>query len=921
MRIITFGFLFILGFVISELHAQGAYFDNRYPPSPGRRSNNLSQRSRSRPQYGYRRGVRFQSAPREDDGQVQQLTDSPNSVNGINGGSNTVGGGVNGNGVRPDQQLREGDLDTTTVSTGLGDGSSSFSPSSSLSPGVSSNSDEPSGGSYAGDGSPISTPTSTGLVDDAEPNDVTPNVQSGIGEQGPIDNEGNSQGPSSGSFGSNNLRPGLNNGVNQQNIPGSTSSGYPTGTTPSGYSGSNGNGGVKRPVNGNGSRAPGVGTNGNGVGYSNGVNNGMNGGSSVTYSNGGSPGATSGNRMGRGPLNGNGISMNGNGGSRVNGQGLTNGNRNGNNYPGTNGVASGTGFPTTTTNGYSGNGVSNGADSGLPGMTNVVDSTGSGINGDSGVAPKPTSGGEGSGVSGYSGGPSDGSNSGGHGDDGSYSHDSGHHRSGNPIDWLRDAIRGEPGRDYPILYSVPNTPFKCNDVGYPGYYADVDAQCQVFHICQMDGRKDSFLCPNGTVFSQRNFVCVWWYDFDCNEAPALYNLNEKLYKDAEGVPITGSGASSGTGPVMNPAGRSLDDGQTVGSGADNGIAGPSSSPAPNSGSGLNTDFGQRTPGTSVSGGSIDKPSQSGGADDSSNVNGEADIDSAEPGMSPMDGVGPMTGSDGGQIAGPSAGPMTDDGIISDMGQDDAGRSEGSMGNPDDSARLPGSSDEGVTDSSIQNKEDGVEENVDVDGQPETATDNVGPYSADGGAVDQSGMGGLPGSTKGPLSPSTPTSVSSSGIDNTMGSDGESGVTSDSGSGEGGATAAGAAAGAGVGPGPIDETAPATGTNVAGYGSVKGVSPSAASRYRLANRRSSPARISRTRGSRTSTRASTRSRSRPASRSSSRQRAASQRGSNSQRSARRVNRVARVSRGRANNRSQLRNRSYARRRTTRYRAQN
>lgn len=50
----------------------------------------------------------------------------------------------------------------------------------------------------------------------------------------------------------------------------------------------------------------------------------MNGGSSVTYSNGGSPGATSGNRMGRGPLNGNGISMNGNGGSRVNGQGRIN---------------------------------------------------------------------------------------------------------------------------------------------------------------------------------------------------------------------------------------------------------------------------------------------------------------------------------------------------------------------------------------------------------------------------------------------------------------------------------------------------------------------------------------------------------------------------------------------------------------------
>lgn len=148
-------------------------------------------------------------------------------------------------------------------------------------------------------------------------------------------------------------------------------------------------------------------------------------------------------------------------------------------------------------------------------------------NGPSSSQPGSSSGNGGNGVSGYSG---SGSPSGHHGDDGQYQHDSGHHGSGNPIDWLRDAIRGEPGRDYPILYSVPNTPFKCDDVGYPGYYADVDAQCQVFHICQMDGRKDSFLCPNGTVFSQRNFVCVWWYDFDCSQAPSLYNLNEKLYK-------------------------------------------------------------------------------------------------------------------------------------------------------------------------------------------------------------------------------------------------------------------------------------------------------------------------------------------------------------------------------------------------------
>ena len=39
-----------------------------------------------------------------------------------------------------------------------------------------------------------------------------------------------------------------------------------------------------------------------------------------------------------------------------------------------------------------------------------------------------------------------------------------------------------------------------------GYYADPEAECQVFHICSDDGQggmtKYSFLCPNGTIFNQ-----------------------------------------------------------------------------------------------------------------------------------------------------------------------------------------------------------------------------------------------------------------------------------------------------------------------------------------------------------------------------------------------------------------------------------
>ncbi|XP_054154269.1 uncharacterized protein LOC128952838 [Oppia nitens] len=112
--------------------------------------------------------------------------------------------------------------------------------------------------------------------------------------------------------------------------------------------------------------------------------------------------------------------------------------------------------------------------------------------------------------------------------DGGAGHDH-HHGSGDPIQWLRDAVRGEPGADYPIFYEPPETGFKCQEQQYPGYYADMEARCQVFHICQENGRSDAFLCPNGTIFSQQNFVCVWWHDFDCATASQYYSLNSMLY--------------------------------------------------------------------------------------------------------------------------------------------------------------------------------------------------------------------------------------------------------------------------------------------------------------------------------------------------------------------------------------------------------
>merc|ERR1712128_375656 len=49
---------------------------------------------------------------------------------------------------------------------------------------------------------------------------------------------------------------------------------------------------------------------------------------------------------------------------------------------------------------------------------------------------------------------------------------------------------GIPGEDYPILASVPDTGFLCEEQEFPGYFADIadEAGCQVFHICQEDFR-------------------------------------------------------------------------------------------------------------------------------------------------------------------------------------------------------------------------------------------------------------------------------------------------------------------------------------------------------------------------------------------------------------------------------------------------
>lgn len=61
---------------------------------------------------------------------------------------------------------------------------------------------------------------------------------------------------------------------------------------------------------------------------------------------------------------------------------------------------------------------------------------------------------------------------------------------------------GKPGVDYPNYSEIPETSFSCKEQRYKGFFGDPDTNCQVWHYCDLNGGKASFLCPNGTIFSQ-----------------------------------------------------------------------------------------------------------------------------------------------------------------------------------------------------------------------------------------------------------------------------------------------------------------------------------------------------------------------------------------------------------------------------------
>ncbi|KAI5741045.1 hypothetical protein M8J76_009823 [Diaphorina citri] len=71
---------------------------------------------------------------------------------------------------------------------------------------------------------------------------------------------------------------------------------------------------------------------------------------------------------------------------------------------------------------------------------------------------------------------------------------------------------------------IPSTSFSCNGRA-PGYYADLDTGCQVYHMCDDGSRQYSYTCPNTTLFHQRMLICAHWYQVNCSHSEHDFDAN------------------------------------------------------------------------------------------------------------------------------------------------------------------------------------------------------------------------------------------------------------------------------------------------------------------------------------------------------------------------------------------------------------
>ncbi|CAH1122468.1 unnamed protein product [Ceutorhynchus assimilis] len=93
------------------------------------------------------------------------------------------------------------------------------------------------------------------------------------------------------------------------------------------------------------------------------------------------------------------------------------------------------------------------------------------------------------------------------------------------------ALSLEPG--YLDFDNLPDTNFTCVGKVIGGYYADLETNCQMFHVCTIGQAEEPmdirFLCLNGTVFDQETRVCERIDEVDCSKSEQFYSLNLELY--------------------------------------------------------------------------------------------------------------------------------------------------------------------------------------------------------------------------------------------------------------------------------------------------------------------------------------------------------------------------------------------------------
>lgn len=59
--------------------------------------------------------------------------------------------------------------------------------------------------------------------------------------------------------------------------------------------------------------------------------------------------------------------------------------------------------------------------------------------------------------------------------------------------------------------------FDCSDKAV-GFYADQEHDCQIFHMCNGEGKRVPHVCANETSFNQEFRVCDWRHNFECSKA-------------------------------------------------------------------------------------------------------------------------------------------------------------------------------------------------------------------------------------------------------------------------------------------------------------------------------------------------------------------------------------------------------------------